>query len=223
MIKTSNPWARRSVLGAMSMVVAGCATAPAPTPDPVATEAPNDIQARKVTMTRVVRLVDGEAFMDAAETAELRDFLQAASAVRGTPVQVQTAAGDQKRAAPMIATLFALGYPPMLGSGVGIAPGALRLAIETVVASAPACPNWSQPPGNDAANVVHSDFGCASAANLAAMVADPRDLLIGRDLEAASGDAAVAAIARYRQGVSPGAATGPSAGLTLSSPPAAGP
>jgi pilus assembly protein CpaD len=210
MTKMSISLGRPSVLGALSLVLAGCAAASSRTPDPVAlaTEAPNDIQVRTVTVTHAVRLGESEASLDAAETADLRDFLQASGAARGTPVQVQTLAGDERRAGPMIAALYDLGFQPRTASAVGIAPGQARLTIEMVVASAPSCPNWSRRPGNDTANIVHSDFGCASAANLAAMVADPRDLLVGRDLEAASGDAAVAAIARYRQGISPGAVGG---------------
>jgi pilus assembly protein CpaD len=210
----------------MALVLAGCAATPAPKPirAPIATEAPNDIQVRKVTVTHAVRLAEGEASPRAAETADLADFLRSAGAARGTPVQVQITAGDEGRAAPTIASLYALGLRPKLGSGVGLAPGELRLTIETVEARAPACPNWSQPPGNDAANIVHSDFGCASAANLAAMVADPRDLLVGRELEPASGDAALTAIARYRQGgVSPGASGGPSPAPYISLAPPPGP
>jgi pilus assembly protein CpaD len=210
MIRMPRPSGCPSVLGALSLVLAGCAAAPTPTPDAVLTEAPNAVQTRSVTATHSVRLGEGEAVLDAAQIADLRNFLQATDASQGTPVQVRTAAGDQDRAAPMIAALHALGFQPTLSSDSTIAPGEVRLVIESVVASAPACPNWSRPPGNDAANAVHSDFGCASAANLAAMVADPRDLMVGRALKPASGDAAVAAIARYRQGVSPSTVAGPS-------------
>lgn len=44
------------------------------------------------------------------------------------------------------------------------------------------------------------DLGCATQANLRAMIADPRDLDSGRAATPASGDAAFAAAARHRAG-----------------------
>jgi hypothetical protein len=44
------------------------------------------------------------------------------------------------------------------------------------------------------------DLGCATEANLRAMIADPRDLAGGRPLTPAQGDAAFAAAARHRTG-----------------------
>jgi pilus assembly protein CpaD len=43
-------------------------------------------------------------------------------------------------------------------------------------------------------------LGCATRANLAAMVSDPRDLLRPRTLDGANGAAAVAAVTRYQEG-----------------------
>lgn len=47
-------------------------------------------------------------------------------------------------------------------------------------------------------------FGCATTANLAAMVADPADLTRGREPGPPQGDAAFAAAARHRSGAGPG-------------------
>ena len=43
-----------------------------------------------------------------------------------------------------------------------------------------------------------SDFGCADATNLGLMVANPRDLLVGRQPGPASAEPALAAIQNYR-------------------------
>ncbi len=43
-------------------------------------------------------------------------------------------------------------------------------------------------------------LGCATRANLAAMVSDPRDLMRPRTLDGANGAAAVAAVTRYQEG-----------------------
>jgi hypothetical protein len=57
-----------------------------------------------------------------------------------------------------------------------------------------------QRPMADADEPVIPDLGCATQANLRAMIADPRDLDGGRPATPASGDAAFAAAARHRTG-----------------------
>jgi pilus assembly protein CpaD len=44
----------------------------------------------------------------------------------------------------------------------------------------PNCPDWSSG-GIDSATMTDSNFGCASATNLAAMIADPHDLVRGKE------------------------------------------
>jgi pilus assembly protein CpaD len=48
-------------------------------------------------------------------------------------------------------------------------------------AEVPGCPNWSRPASPDFANRSMSDFGCSVNSNIAAMVANPEDLLHGRE------------------------------------------
>lgn len=51
--------------------------------------------------------------------------------------------------------------------------------VDAAGAHAPACPNWSsQRNGNDEANA--ANWGCATATDLALMIADPADLVHGR-------------------------------------------
>jgi pilus assembly protein CpaD len=83
----------------------------------------------------------------------------------------------------------------------GIAPNHVRVVVERYVVTPPNCPNWTSPAVGDHSNQTGSNFGCADATNLSLMVADPRDLVIGRSLGPAQGDAAVAAVERYRQGM----------------------
>ena len=61
----------------------------------------------------------------------------------------------------------------------------------------PACPNWSQYPASDFTNARSSNFGCATASNLGLMVANPADLVAGRELAHADGTPAVSAVTRY--------------------------
>ena len=59
-----------------------------------------------------------------------------------------------------------------------IAPGTVRVIVTRMTASVPGCPDFSRSqPGLSAST--SSNFGCATNSNLAAMVADPSDLVRG--------------------------------------------
>lgn len=62
-----------------------------------------------------------------------------------------------------------------------VAPGSTRIVVARRRAVVPNCPNWSQPSQPNLDNKNTSNFGCSVNANLAAMVADPEDLVHGRE------------------------------------------
>lgn len=62
-----------------------------------------------------------------------------------------------------------------------VRPGSARIVVARRRAVVPNCPNWSQPSQPDWDNKSTSNFGCSVNANLAAMVANPEDLLHGRE------------------------------------------
>lgn len=70
------------------------------------------------------------------------------------------------------------GAPVTVGA---VQPGAVRVVVSRRRASVPYCPNWSVPSEPDFDNRNMSNFGCGVNANLAAMVANPEDLLHGRE------------------------------------------
>lgn len=59
-------------------------------------------------------------------------------------------------------------------------PGQARVVILRSRASVPGCPDWSGSSDANFANGISEGYGCANNANLAAMVADPEDLIKGR-------------------------------------------
>ena len=59
-------------------------------------------------------------------------------------------------------------------------PGQARVVILRSRASVPGCPDWSGKSGATLGNGIRSGYGCATNGNLAAMVADPEDLIQGR-------------------------------------------
>ncbi len=61
-----------------------------------------------------------------------------------------------------------------------IEPGQARVVITRSTASVPGCPDWSAKSDMNYNNAMSPGYGCAVNGNLAAMVADPQDLLEGK-------------------------------------------
>lgn len=85
-------------------------------------------------------------------------------------------------------------------------PGQARVIITRSTASVPGCPDWSAKADANYLNATSPGYGCAVNSNLAAMVADPQDLLEGKE---GSGENVVAtsnkAITTYRETAPTGA------------------
>ncbi|RNJ62123.1 MAG: pilus assembly protein CpaD [Porphyrobacter sp. IPPAS B-1204] len=61
-----------------------------------------------------------------------------------------------------------------------IQPGQARVVITRATASVPGCPDWSAKSDMNYTNGISPNYGCAVNSNLAAMVADPQDLIEGK-------------------------------------------
>jgi pilus assembly protein CpaD len=62
-----------------------------------------------------------------------------------------------------------------------VRPGSVRVVVARRRAFVPNCPNWSRPSQPDWNNRSMSNYGCSVNSNLAAMIADPQDLIHGRE------------------------------------------
>lgn len=84
------------------------------------------------------------------------------------------------------------------------AAGSVRVVVSRAVAQVEGCPDWST--GTQYGSATASNFGCATATNLAAMIANPQDLVEGRQGDR-SGDDTVTlkAIKAYRDAQASGA------------------
>jgi pilus assembly protein CpaD len=103
----------------------------------------------------------------------------------------EDAARDVRTAAAERGIMVTEGAPAT--SGV-IAPGNIRVVVTRSKASVPSCPNHRTTHDRNYNAGNNSNYGCATNSNLAAMVADPEDLVRGRDnkrLDSNSGKAAV--------------------------------
>lgn len=65
----------------------------------------------------------------------------------------------------------------------------------------PTCPDWSAPEPNSFTNQPSSNFGCATQANLATMIANPADLARGGGTPTGDGDLAALRVRQYRAGL----------------------
>lgn len=74
--------------------------------------------------------------------------------------------------------LISNGAPVTAGA---IPEGAVRVVVTRARAEVPGCPNWSEAALPNYQNRMLSDFGCGVNGNLAAMAANPEDLIRGRD------------------------------------------
>ena len=85
------------------------------------------------------------------------------------------------------------------------ANGTLRVVVSRAVAHVTGCPDWSRGNASEYADATKSNYGCAEASNLAAMIANPQDLIEGRSGDTSS-DArlSVKAIKTYRDAVPTG-------------------
>ncbi len=94
-------------------------------------------------------------------------------------------------------------YGLFVGNGApvtegAIAPGHVRIVVSRSTASVPGCPDysqWSQPNFTAAAS---SNYGCAINSTLAAMVANPEDLVKGQAARGSNADTATKAIRIWR-------------------------
>lgn len=65
-------------------------------------------------------------------------------------------------------------------AAANLAPGQARVTIMRSRASVPGCPDWSAKSDVTLANGISPNYGCANNGNLAAMVANPEDLIKGQ-------------------------------------------
>ena len=117
------------------------------------------------------------------EAARLDGWFRSLGLSYGDTVYVDGPAADAARAdvariAGQHGILLAAGAPVTEGA---VGPGTVRVVVSRNRATVPNCPNWSVPSQPNYNNRSLSNLGCAVNGNLAAMVANPEDLVHGRE------------------------------------------
>ncbi len=102
-----------------------------------------------------------------------------------------------------------------------IAPGYVRVIVTRARAEVPGCPDWHTRSASGGTAQTTSNYGCATNANLAAMVADPMDLVRGQSQRGNDPATASRAIRAYRTAPPTGAGGLPGGGGGAPAAPAA--
>ncbi len=134
-----------------------------------------------------VRIDEGSG-LSAFEEGRLEGWLDSLGVAYGDKVAIATGGGAVPLAAQQdIADM--LGRRGMMvgedsSAVAGIAPaGSVRLILRRASASVPGCPDWRSKQESDLVGGASSNFGCAVNGNLAAMVANPEDLVRGESTD----------------------------------------
>jgi pilus assembly protein CpaD len=178
-------------------------------------------------------VLDADAASGMLAPVEMRrvsDWLDAMEVGYGDRVSVDESAAFNSRAArDAIAMLIArkgllLADHAPVTSGA-IAPGSVRVVITRATARVDGCPNWDTRTSNNWQNSTTSNYGCATNSNLAAMVADPNDLVAGEGTGVSDPLTASRAIGAYRNAPASapssqgsGANSAPSSGASQTGP-----
>ncbi|HUK10550.1 MAG TPA: CpaD family pilus assembly lipoprotein [Stellaceae bacterium] len=190
------------LLAIAAAALQACAT---PSEEWSSVEANRDIRVDFARTTFAATYARGASALSPAEQARLNDFLSAAQVQPRDSVYLEPAAGD-RLATGRINTLArelehrGLEVSALPAARDAVPANSLLVVVDRYVATPPNCPNFTKSSSEDHENAPPSNWGCSNQANLGLMVANPRDLVIGRDPSPEPADAAVLPIQRYRAG-----------------------
>ena len=180
------------------------------------TTAPTDRPAKGLSSVNVPIVTRADYMLDLSapdgslspsEAARLDGWFRSMVLGYGDTIYVDGATGydardDVARLAGQYGMLVSLGAPMTAGP---VPQGMIRVVVARTQASVPGCPNWSKASTPNFDNAAMSNFGCGVNSNLAAMVANPQDLVSGRE-GSGVGDTITAskAVEQYRRAIPTG-------------------
>jgi pilus assembly protein CpaD len=191
----------RHLVICLGLTLAGCTP---PTSEWSDAESSPAIRVDYVRLQHDTAFVPGRADLAEGEADELAAFLDQAEVQPDDHVFFQPASDDK-----LVAARIGRLTHELIERGIGattLPPTTANVAdhmaivVERYVVTPPDCPNWSKAAVGDHSNTLPSNFGCADATNFSMMIADPRDLVIGRTAGPPRGDTALYGYARYRNG-----------------------
>ena len=128
-------------------------------------------------------LASPDGSLPASEAARLDGWFRGLELGYGDQIFVDgptaySARADVSRVAGNYGLLVSTGAPVTPGM---VAPGAVRVVVARNRASVPNCPNWSRVAQPNYEHLSMPGYGCSVNGALAAMIANPEDLVHGRE------------------------------------------
>ncbi|WP_340312972.1 CpaD family pilus assembly protein [Rhizorhabdus argentea] len=139
--------------------------------------------------------------LDPAEASRVAQWLDAIRVGYGDRISVDTSVGTaaSNNDIAAIAGRYGLFVSDVAPATEGaIPPGHVRIVVSRSTASVPDCPDYSQPSQPNFTAASSSNYGCAMNSTLAAMVANPEDLVRGQEARGSSAETAAKAIRVWR-------------------------
>lgn len=155
-----------------------------------------------VQRTDYVFDVGGAGGLSSSEERRLADWFDALNLRYGDRVSIDSHNGDSGMRDAIAAVVARYGL--LLSDTAPVTQGSdqlsgVRVVVSRSLASVPNCPNWSRASQPEFAASTTSNFGCATNSNLAAMIADPADLVHGREIDGNDPLTITRAISTYRE------------------------
>jgi pilus assembly protein CpaD len=190
-IRKDAKMASKTALLLVAAALSGCAYHPGPEPEAGLSPVNVPVVSRS---DFVFDAAAPDGTLSPSEAARLDGWFKGLDLRYGDVVYVDGSYPEATRAqvtdlAGKYGILVSPGAPVTAGA---VAPGSVRIVVSRTVASVPNCPNWDRPSNPNYNNLSMPNLGCAVNTNLAAMVANPEDLVHGRE-GSGLGDAATAA------------------------------
>ncbi len=117
------------------------------------------------------------------EQQRLAGWMSAMRLAYGDRVAIDDPAGEGPRVRDDVAAVVS-NYGLLLSDDAPVTPapvtpGSIRVVVSRMRADVPHCPDWSRDSSNEFESNASSNYGCATNRNLAAMIANPADLVRG--------------------------------------------
>jgi pilus assembly protein CpaD len=180
-IRKDAKMASKSALLLVAAALTGCAYKPGPEPE-AGLQAVNAPVVSRADYVFDASAPDGN--LAPSEAARLDSWFRSMDLRYGDSVYVDggpysDAARSQVAGIAGYYGLLVLPGAPVTAGAV--APGTVRVVVSRNVASVPNCPNWDRQAQPNYHNKMLPGFGCGVNSNIAAMVANPEDLVHGRE------------------------------------------
>lgn len=197
------------VLGGLLSACVGGVHKEQPAPHVLAAVTPTEQFSIEVASVPDEILLAPHGALSSNQSAALGELASRWRETGGSPIVVEASAGaGGGTAQAAVQALQAYGVPAEsvqvkpAGEGDASAPAPVRVGFTRLAAIGPNCAGMWDELTNTGRNLTHSSFGCATTANMAAMIADPRDLTRPRDVAASDGDRRANVLGKYRKGQS---------------------